>query len=345
MLLRSVTSRAQQTLQDRRQASLDVNTQDGFAKNMQESVDAVMESVRAPADTEGATERLDPATLLDSTMDRVQQALSQRSRESPETAVDVQEPLQRVIDSVRPSVDTTAKPINYGDHPAITSTALAHALWDYILQPGVDSAIDATCGNGHDAVALARRLFPEGTSASGNSELVCVDVLPEACDTTRRRLSEAVPQASVTIHCGSHTPLPLPQSTGSIALVAYNLGFLPQSSKAQLTQVESTMASLADAATVLRVGGLLSVLTYPRSNPDEDESVRALFRGLALYSSRTLDWRDVVGETKQELQEQLRVTLNYIYEQNGGKQTWRVYEHHKIGWEQAPILITAMRIK
>ena len=200
--------------------------------------------------------------------------------------------------------------IQYGQNPTITSTALAHLLWKSVLRPGVDSAIDATAGNGSDTVALAKLLFPSSTTSSNPSQshLLAVDVQEVACQKTLRRLSKvSVPLGRVQVVCASHAPLPLPPDTSSVALVVYNLGYLPNHSQRTqttttttttssttttepgpvTTQTETTLASLADAALVLRVGGVLSVTTYPRTNAEEDVVVRAFMEGLALFSSQT----------------------------------------------------------
>lgn len=168
----------------------------------------------------------------------------------------------------------------------------------------------------------------------------------------------------------SHTPLPLPpHNSSSVGLVAYNLGYLPnlKHKTRSRTETETTLASLADAARVLRVGGMVSVMTYPRSHREEDAVVRAFLQGLALFSSITTNYETFVEQLDDEyffsspaaennaddsppgryeyLRQLLSNTLEQVLESGGMKQTWRVYEHRKIGWTDAPILVTATRIK
>jgi hypothetical protein len=252
-------------------------------------------------------------------------------------------------------------PIHYRDNPLITSTALAQILWSHIVRPGIDSAIDATCGNGHDSAAIAQLLFP-GPDSIHQSQLLCLDIQESACTQTRRKLetawSDRNPSHSMDAHIQvltqSHAPLPLPRNypTTPLALVVYNLGYLPHAQsdtkEYHKTHTTTTLHSLADAACALRIGGLLSVLTYPATNPEEDVAVRTFLRGLAWYSSHSHDWRQV-GEEGDDLEGHHRQTilehLQRIYLHNGAHQTWRVYEHVKIGWDNAPILVTAMRLK
>ena len=186
----------------------------------------------------------------------------------------------------------------YLTNPAITPTALAHQIWAHALRPNVDTAIDATCGNGNDSVAIASMLFNENDDdpfTITEPQLICIDIQEEACETTRSRLSEMLHADTMTCNvnvlCMSHSPLPRPRDESSVGLVCYNLGYLPQSERTVLTQMESTISSIADAALMIRVGGIISVTTYPRSNKNEDYAVHALLEGLALLSSKTVDWR------------------------------------------------------
>jgi Putative rRNA methylase len=259
-----------------------------------------------------------------------------------------------VIDEILPRPSNTSN--LYGRNPTVTATALAHSLWSYILLPGVDTVIDATAGNGGDALVLAKLLFSAGDRSVSHSKLICVDVDPKACDATRQRLSGVFPD--LMDHCIhvlpiSHDPLPLSyveaSSVESIGLVAYNLGYLPHAAETIMTRTESTLNSLAQAATLLRVGGMISVMTYPGSNKKEDSVVRAFVTGLALLSSRTVDWSthtylETDSHWNQRILDQLhQVIQHYEY---GGQQPvkWRVHEHTKLGWADAPTLFTATRI-
>lgn len=256
---------------------------------------------------------------------------------------------------------------NYGKNPAITTTALAHSLWSGIVRPNVDSAIDATCGNGGDASVIANMLFGDPDRPPrrrGSCQLLCVDISEQACENTRRELDALLPREVVERHvevaCRSHSPLPLPRDASSVGLVAYNLGYLPNLKDTSSTKTETTLLSMAGAVKVLRVGGMLSVITYPRSHREEDAVVRAFLHGLALFSSVTTDFETfvlglddkyfccdplVAAERAEYLRQMLLEALGSVLGKGGRKQTWRVYEHRKIGWTDAPILATATRIK
>jgi hypothetical protein len=281
-----------------------------------------------------------------------QASLISKGEESDNSTIDTsfrKEQLQK------PSPSSKEIDLDYGRNPTITSTALAHSLWRCVLRPGVDTAIDATAGNGADSLALAQLLFIERQRDDAVGELISIDIQEEACKNTRRELecvlSPQIMKNNVKILQTSHSPLPLPRDLSSVALVVYNLGFLPNSPNSKKrcfrTNTETTIASLADAALLVRVGGMISVMTYPRTNQEEDFAVRAFLEGLALFSSVTHDWEAFVDELDcgDALRERLSVTLRHVLEEGGSTQTWRVHEHKKLGWVKAPTLLTATRIK
>jgi hypothetical protein len=219
--------------------------------------------------------------------------------------------------------------LSYGSHPAITATALAHMLWSHVVRPNVDTVIDATAGNGQDSVALAKLLFlPEDdTNASPQqphgddddndgrttARLICMDVQEIACIKTQAALSAHLSAAQLERHVvqvihGSHAELPPVEHP--VGLIVYNLGFLPGSDKSIETRTESTIESLAQASTLIRIGGMISVMTYPRSNAEEDGAVAALLAELARKTQR-----------------------------------FRINEHRQLARPMAPVLYTATRIK
>jgi hypothetical protein len=285
-----------------------------------------------------------------------EQVLSNKSARDAATAI-----LDGVLEVVKEgdekiqSDNPPAADLNYSKNPNITTTALAHALWSHIIRPDVDTAIDATAGNGGDSIVLAKLLFTI-TEAPTKARLICMDIQKEACETTRERLTRILPEAvmkqQVEIVHGSHKDLP---SLSSVALVVYNLGFLPGSRRSNkvrqvnekeesyiTTTTDTTLSSLSQAAQLLRVGGLLSVMTYPRTNPDEDNAVRAFFEGLALFSSDTTDWNEGFSLKQQAV---VQTALESVWKGIGRNQKWRVQETKKLGWMDSPVLVTATRIQ
>jgi hypothetical protein len=275
-----------------------------------------------------------------------QQSPATRSQSSPLSSFQ--------LDPTKTYIAPSGPVERYSGSPAIANTALAHTLWASVLRPYQDSAIDATCGNGHDSLHLARILFPplRDTKDPFTSELLCVDIQQMACENTTMTLSNELPtevmeQHVKVLHC-SHTPLPKPTSTSSVGLVVYNLGWLPNSNKNCITDVESTIASLVDAFLMVRIKGMVSVMTYPKTNPDEDAAARALLECMALLSSRIQSWHDYLEDScnlSDPIKLLVSTAMERVVELGDRRQTWRVSEHKKLGMDRAPVLFTATRIK
>mmetsp|Transcript_5051 Transcript_5051/g.7304 ORF Transcript_5051/g.7304 Transcript_5051/m.7304 type:complete len:503 (+) Transcript_5051:75-1583(+) len=247
---------------------------------------------------------------------------------------------------------------SYIDNPCIHFTALAHKQWEHVLIPGIDAAIDATCGNGNDSKKLASILFPN--NSAGASELICVDVQHDACLATKDAILEAVDFAvfneNVQVLQTSHASLPVTKAP--LGLVCWNLGHLPNSGNREIcTQVESTIASITAAVLSLRIGGLLSIMTYPKTNADEDYAVRTLLECLALLSSKTIDYNQLLESLEHEshpeekrcnlkkIKEVVTEAMARIVDEGGQDQAWRVMDHKMMGRPFSPILLTAIRIK
>ncbi len=139
--------------------------------------------------------------------------------------------------------------------------------------------IDATAGNGHDTVFLAEAVGPRG-------QVLAVDLQPAAVIATQARLAEVTPPpVHVRVVQGDHAglqELAPPDWIGSVALVVFNLGYLPGAVR-DLTTVASTSVHAAQAALrLLRPGGLLcmSIYTGHATGPEEAAALRSWARSL-----------------------------------------------------------------
>lgn len=141
-------------------------------------------------------------------------------------------------------------------HSALTATAQSTVA--EVLASGM-RAVDATVGNGHDTLFLARKVSPGG-------RVIGFDVQQAAIDATRRRLDAAGLGAAVALRLAGHQHLSdaLPNEWhGSVAAVMFNLGYLPGGDKRLVTQPDTTLRALDSASRVLGPAGLLSVIVYP----------------------------------------------------------------------------------
>ena len=134
-------------------------------------------------------------------------------------------------------------------------TVLAQDLLRPMIRPG-DLVIDATAGNGHDTVFLAE-------CAGEAGRVLAFDVQEAALTSARQRVESAGFAKRVEFFHESHAEMGNHASTGSVAAIMFNLGYLPGEDHELTTEVDETLAALASAARLLRHGGVLSIVCYP----------------------------------------------------------------------------------
>ncbi len=202
-------------------------------------------------------------------------------------------------------------------HPASSHLSLTHLLWRELHLSslcGNDVVVDATCGNGYDSLELARLLqFGIGT---GTKHLYCIDVQAKAIAATAARLTAELGERLVSDHVSfkeqSHETFPAEIEEQSVALLVYNLGYLPGSSDDGTARVVSsantTFRSLHNAFPLLRPGGLLTVMAYRGHDGGEEEAAMCeeVLSGLS-------------------------------------KAHWRVFAHRPLNAHKGPVLFTAYR--
>ena len=177
---------------------------------------------------------------------------------------------------------------------------LAKSQWESILLPG-DTAVDATAGNGHDALFLAKAIL---TPSSGH--LHVFDVQDIALQETKKRILNHIPECEhrVNYHHASHVQFPAEFGSSNIKLFVYNLGYLPSANKSMTTETTSTLLSVQHASLLLSPGGLISITCYP-GHPEG-----------ALEETALVEWAS---------------TLN--------KEEWSVCHHRWINRTRAPSLL------
>jgi len=142
-----------------------------------------------------------------------------------------------------------------------------------------DLAIDATAGNGHDTLLLARLVGPPG-------RVVAIDVQRDAIRSAAARLAEAGMAGRVSFVVGGHENLQdivaHHERTQEPACIMFNLGYLPGSDKRIVTRPDTTIAALTASLSLLGPGGLLTVVVYPahRGGREESETVDDWMEGV-----------------------------------------------------------------
>ena len=174
---------------------------------------------------------------------------------------------------------------------------LAHASIQRAVMPG-SLVVDATAGNGHDTLFLARLVGPTGL-------VLAFDTQPEALEKTRAALEQAELTARVRLFLTGHENIALclqsnapPPPTGQLAAsltaktppdpalyltakpqvhaAMFNLGFLPNSEKEIATRPSTTLAALIGLLPAMLPGAALSIHCYSGHDGGKEESKAVL---------------------------------------------------------------------
>ena len=134
------------------------------------------------------------------------------------------------------------------------ATVLAHEQLTAVLRAG-DLAIDATLGNGHDALFLAGLVGEEG-------RVIGFDIQDQAIESSQRRLTEAGVMERCELVGASHARMGdfVP---AEVSAVTFNLGYLPGADQGMITRSRSTLEALNVSLELLRSGGVITCVCYP----------------------------------------------------------------------------------
>ena len=143
-------------------------------------------------------------------------------------------------------------------HEMITSRLLAYAHQKVADAVSVgDVVVDATLGNGHDTLFLAR-------SVGDHGRVIGFDVQQRALDATSQRLLDSgVASSCFELHLESHDQISHRVTVGECSAIMFKLGYLPGSDKSLVTETESTLNALSQAVSGLCMGGVLTIMCYP----------------------------------------------------------------------------------
>lgn len=188
----------------------------------------------------------------------------------------------------------------------LSLTQQAHQQLTTHLHEG-DVVIDATAGNGHDTVFLAK--------AVGESGFVyAFDVQEQAMRSTKHRLEENHLTQNVRILHACHSTLKNKidaHHQGEISAIMFNLGYLPGSDKSIITQAPNTLLALESACEVLAPRGLISILIYPGHEGGNRER-DAIFKWSAENGKGNLHIESQISDPKNTLSPVL-LTLQKIH--------------------------------
>lgn len=140
----------------------------------------------------------------------------------------------------------------------ISLTKQAHFLIEHKINSGA-IVIDATVGNGHDTLFLAKQVGKTG-------RVYGFDIQQVALEAARSKLQEANLLDRLTLILTNHAlmkdKIPV-QFHGKISAIMFNLGYLPGGDKSLITRADSTLVALKSASQILSPNGIMTILAYP----------------------------------------------------------------------------------
>lgn len=139
-------------------------------------------------------------------------------------------------------------------------------------------AVDATLGNGHDALWLCSLVGERG-------RVYGFDIQPEAVERSRQRLAEAGMEARAELILDGHQNMACHIPPESCDAVMFNLGWLPGAQHGITTQTETTLQAVNAALGLLQEDGVMTICIYP----GHEEGARE--REALLAWAQTLDER------------------------------------------------------
>ena len=131
-----------------------------------------------------------------------------------------------------------------------------------------DPVIDATLGNGFDALFLAQSIGKTGT-------IYGFDVQQEAINSTTQLLQHEPCQQVFFLQGHEHMMAHIPQEKhGHIQAIMFNLGWLPKSDKSIITHADTTILALEQSLQLLAPNGRMSIMLYPGHHGGDSEAAQ-----------------------------------------------------------------------
>ena len=125
---------------------------------------------------------------------------------------------------------------------------MAHDFLAQVITPE-DIVVDATMGNGHDTLFLAKLA----------KQVYAFDIQNQALEKTSQRLEEAGLSNVDLILQGHET---VDQFVTEVKAAIFNLGYLPSADKSIITQPQTTLEALEKLCQMLVKGGRIAIMIY-----------------------------------------------------------------------------------
>ena len=125
---------------------------------------------------------------------------------------------------------------------------LAHDFLAQVITKD-DVVVDATMGNGHDTLFLAKLA----------KQVYAFDIQEQALEKTSQRLQEAGLTNVELLLQGHET---VDQFATEVKAAIFNLGYLPSADKSIITQPQTTLEALEKLCRMLVKGGRIAIMIY-----------------------------------------------------------------------------------
>ncbi len=145
-----------------------------------------------------------------------------------------------------------------------------HLIWDRSME-NAKVVVDATCGNGHDLLYLAKR-------AQKGCHLYGIDIQMKAIKSSKDLLqsNDIAPEVSLTfIHDSHDLALAHQLKDKVIDLMIFNLGYLPGSNHEIITKSHHTIDAIKEGLNKLSKSGVITIVAYP-GTPEGMEEMKSL---------------------------------------------------------------------
>jgi hypothetical protein len=152
----------------------------------------------------------------------------------------------------------------------LSAVRFAHeCVRDHISSP--DIVVDATLGNGHDAVFLCKLIGAHGT-------LYGFDIQQDALDHTWHSIQQEVEHIPNHLHLfrENHAMMEsmiAQEHHGQISAIMFNLGYLPGTDHQLTTTWSTTRLALDASLRLIRKHGILTIVVYPGHPAGLEESI------------------------------------------------------------------------
>jgi len=156
-----------------------------------------------------------------------------------------------------------------------------HQIMETVLRQK-DIVVDATIGNGHDTLFLAKKVT--------NGIVFGFDIQKEAIKQTEMLLKDHLITNYQLFHHGHEEMLKiLQQYRKKISLITFNLGYLPGGKKEITTKKETTVKALEDSLSLLNEKGILLITIYPghKEGKKEQQAIKEWLKSKKNYDVKT----------------------------------------------------------